>query len=624
MRSSWAQPSLSRDFALLSAAVLFTLVLISGWVTYTTYMRHSERVTSDLEKESIRIERTLASEMNNASYMLTALGRQIVLDPNRDYVRLAQMLKSFDSKGYIYTIFSWVNPDQRLVVSSNRGVLEEPVDISDRDYVQKGAVDPWKMHIGRPIEGRVSGRWVIPVAMGITDYTGKFIGTIMISIDIGTLTDQISNLVKRDGISFAIASKTLVPLTQVSENKNFVTDNFPTQKLVNVEFSENPSGLITRGSLFFGSENYAYYRVSDTYPYIIILGYDASYSDETVRTLLWSRLLQLLGMAIFFMLFLWIVRVRVIKPVLNMTDLIAKVAKGEGYVAPSRKGPAPVEIGALAAQVQHVSQYIDENKRVEDELRNKLFMLKRAKENAEISLRSKAEFLAYFTQEMRMPLNNIVGFAQVLKDQLYGPIENKKYRQYVADIFHTGNQLINKMQDVLLQSKIETGYVGLQEKTLEISAFVQAALRQLNDTLQAKALTVKTSIPDGLPQLHADEFRLRQLLMNILLVAADTPAAEAIWLEVRLLNENRDKQYLVLAVATSASAMPASDKLLALAETSMVETHKTDQEMDLRLQLAKTLAQAHEAHFNITKPLENGGCFVMVFPSSSLRFQDLD
>ena len=81
------------------------------------------------------------------------------------------------------------------------------------------------MQIGRPIEGRVSGRWVIPVAMGLTDYTGKFIGTILISIDINELTEQISTLVKRDGISFAIISKTLIPLTQVSDDNNFLTNN---------------------------------------------------------------------------------------------------------------------------------------------------------------------------------------------------------------------------------------------------------------------------------------------------------------------------------------------------------------------------------------------------------------
>ncbi len=240
MKNSWAQPSLSRDFALLSAAVLFLLFLISGWVTYTTYARHAETITAELEKEAARTERALSAQMENTNYLLTALGKQLVIDSDRNLTRLAQMLKSFDSKDNIYTLFAWVNPKQQLVVSSSKGVLEEPIDVSDRDYVKNAFADPWKMVIGSPIEGRASGRWVIPVSMGLTDYTGKFIGAIMISIDINTLTDQISTLVKRDGISFAIVGKNLEPVAQVSDDKDFVNHTFPAEKLINTDFSKKP------------------------------------------------------------------------------------------------------------------------------------------------------------------------------------------------------------------------------------------------------------------------------------------------------------------------------------------------------------------------------------------------
>ena len=382
MRSTWAQPSLSRDFALLSAAILFVLTVISAIVTFTTFNSHSDRITSDMDKESLRVEHALSAEMESASYVLTSLGKQIVLDPDRNLTRLAQILKSFDSKDYIYSILSWVSPEQQLIVSSNKGVLEKPVDISDRDYVKKSFADPWKMAIGRPIEGRVSGRWVIPVSMGITDYTGKFIGTIMISIDINMLTDRVSGLVKRDGLSFAIVSRTLIPLAQVSDDKDFVNHNFPIQKLVNIDFAKNPSGLMSQVSMFWNSGNYSYYRASQTYPYIVLLGYDTRYSDETLRSLLLWRLLQAVAMAIFFVAFLWIVRMRMIKPVIEMTNIAGAVGRGEACAIMPRGGP--VEIEGLAIQIRKISEYIEESKRIQDELRNKMFMLKKAKEKAEI------------------------------------------------------------------------------------------------------------------------------------------------------------------------------------------------------------------------------------------------
>ncbi|MGE0754544.1 MAG: hypothetical protein AB7L92_05230, partial [Alphaproteobacteria bacterium] len=169
MLNYFTQTSLSRDFTLLAATVLFVVLGISAWFTYSTYSYYSARITQQLQKESERIETTLAGEIEKAGYLLTALGKQITLNDAGDLPKLEKLLKTFNTKDHIYTLFSWVDIDKRIVVSSNRGILQEPVDVSDRDYVVKAAMTPWKVQIGRPVDGRVSDRWVIPVTMGITD-----------------------------------------------------------------------------------------------------------------------------------------------------------------------------------------------------------------------------------------------------------------------------------------------------------------------------------------------------------------------------------------------------------------------------------------------------------------------
>ncbi len=630
MRSTWAQPSLSRDFALLSAAILFVLSIISTVVTFTTYAAHSTQLTGEMEKESVRVESALNAEMENASYTLTSLGKQIVLDPDRNLIKLAQILKSFDSKDYIYSILSWVNPDQLLVVSSNKGVLEKPIDISDRDYVKKSFADPWKMAIGRPIEGRVSGRWVIPVSMGITDYTGKFIGTIMISIDINMLTERISNLVKRDGLSFAILSKTMIPLAQVSDDKDFVANNFPLQKLVNVNFSKNPSGLVSQVNMFWNTGNYTFYRASANYPYIVLLGYDPRYSDQTVRGLLWWRLLQVMAMAVFFVAFLWIVRVRMIKPVIEMTSIATSVAKGEACAILPRGGP--VEIEGLALQIRKISEYIEETKRIQDELRNKMFMLKKAKEQADIDRRSQSEFLAYVCQEMRTPLNNIIGGAQVMKDQLYGPMENRKYRQYAADIYTTGNILIDSTQDLLTLAKAEMDYIELVEKPVEIAGSINKALRFLSDKMQVEKLGIKVQLQDPMPRLIADEFRLQQILMNLLLHALSHALPEsAILLEAKVVSESRDKTYFAFVINSNGKPLYTNAELFALAEklsqapeyrpgSKVAELLK--EQTDVSLELAKTLVALHHGTININKSTDGTIAITLFFGGNRVRFAD--
>jgi|CXWL01.1.fsa_nt_gi signal transduction histidine kinase len=630
MRNSLAQPSLSRDFVLLSVAVLFVVILISGWVTYKTYNKHSELVTIELEKEAARIESTISTEMGNASYMLASLGRQIIIDPDRDYTKLAQALKSFDNKNHIYSIFSWTNTDKKMVISSNKGVLKEPVDISDRDFIQQAATDSWKMHIGRPIEGRVSGRWVIPVSMGITDDTGKFIGIISLSIDIEVLTNHIRNLVKRDGVSFAVVTKDLVTLTEISDSKNFISDNFPSKKLVDVDLDKKPSGLIAKGSLLWGTGIYAYYRVSEDFPYIVMMGYDANYSDETVRTMLWSRLLLILSVAVFLVAFLWVVRVRVIKPVLDITEIVSSISRGEKFMPLPKKGS--VEIEGLAAQVYTVSKYIDESKRIESELRNKMFLLKKSKENAEINMRSKSEFLAYIAQEIRMPINNIIGFSQVLKDQIYGAIENKKYKQYSADIFAIANQLINKIQDIIVHSKVDVGYIDLQEKPVEFSSIVSTSLRQLTDKLQANEISIKVDLQEHLPRLLVDEFRLQQIIINLLLVVLDGIKADGfIRLEAKIINEHRERQFLALTIGNSNSLPVSKDRLFALASRLFASMSgdingsgntnvPTSESPDLRFELAKILVSLHGCALHTEVVGEEVKSYVVFFPPSRLIF----
>src|SRR5262245_48282550 len=144
-RTTWAQPSLSRDFALLSAAIVFVMLFISVWVAWITYVKHSERIISELDKETSRIERTLETQVQCTGYLLTALGRQIALSDTKDLPAIARLLKSFSSGNSMFALWSWSDPLHNIVVSSSRGVLDKPVNVADRDYVQKSEIEPWTL-----------------------------------------------------------------------------------------------------------------------------------------------------------------------------------------------------------------------------------------------------------------------------------------------------------------------------------------------------------------------------------------------------------------------------------------------------------------------------------------------
>lgn len=603
MKSSWSHPSLSRDFALLAAAILCVLFFISAWVSYTTYTKHSAQVSHTLEQESAHIEYMLQQEIEDAGYMLTSLGRQIILDKNNELLAIAKILKSFDSRGHLYSAFSYINNQEKVIVSSNRGVLDVPVNVADRDYVKLAAEDPWKPHIGQPIEGRVSGRWVIPVALGITDYTGKFIGSLVISLDISVLTDKINHVAKRDGISFAIISNTLLPLTQVSNDQDFVAHYFPPDTLRKINFSSTPQGMISQGNLFLGSSLYRYYYVLKDYPYIILLGYDSFESDSNVRNQLWSRILQLLGFASFFVLFLWIMRIRMIRPIIQLTHVAENIAKGTPYIHTPQGNPEEIE--GLSTQMGRISEYIHETTRIEDELRNKMFMLKKGKELADLDNQSKTEFLAYICQELRTPLNSVIGFAQLMKDQLYGPIENRKYRQCATDIYQTSNNILSNLNDLLAFSRAETHYHSTNITAVDAAHIVKKSIQSLEDKLAIEKKTISVSLQDKLPKLMIDEFKLLQVITNVLQFLLADENVENLNIDIRLASEAKERLFFVFLIGHEKPSATLINKLHVLAERAIEDSHSTRQNEsnweieNLNLRLARVLAAEHHAGLDI-------------------------
>lgn len=630
MKSSWTQPSLSRDFALLAASALFVLCIISGWLTYSTYTSHKQSIAAELDMESGRIERSIAIQMEDANYMLNSLGKQIVLTHDRNLTKLAEILKSFDKKDYRYSILSWINPNGHMEVSSNHGVLDTPVDISDRDFVKMAAADPWKMVIGQPIEGRVSGRWVIPVAMSLTDSTGKFIGTVALSLDIKILSNQLAQIVRRDGIRATIADKKLVPITQISAEPTSGTMDFPFHKLDTVNFSQHPNGLILESDLFWEVGEYYYYHVSAELPYVILLAYDAKYSDEIARGYLWYRLTQVGIAGIFFVLFLWMTRVRMVKPLLEMTTIMSDVARGQSFNSLPKSGP--IEIELLAAQIHRVSDYIAENKRIENELRHKIIQFIKAKETTEIQKRSQLEFLAYICQDIRTFLNSIIGSAQVVKDQLHGPLENRKYRQYVTDIFNTGNVLMQYTQDIATMAKADTGYFTLSEDIVNIPETISKAVRFVSDRLQASQLGVKIQLQEPTPKLIADTTLIQQMLSNVLLLTIDhTPPGGVITLEALFVSESRDKGVFAFIISSHPPQPRESNVLLELAyellhsaTTSTPPSHgiSGDGHPNIGLELARTIVRLHGGAMDIATSTDNALTITILVPSHRVRFID--
>jgi signal transduction histidine kinase len=142
--------------------------------------------------------------------------------------------------------------------------------------------------------------------------------------------------------------------------------------------------------------------------------------------------------------------------------------------------------------------------------------LRRAKEEAELASRSKTEFLANMSHELRTPLNAIIGFADILRGEVFGRLGDKRYVDYAGDIHDSGLHLLKLINDVLDVSKMEFGKIELAEEAVDVAGVAVSCVRLMRERAEAAGLTVTQALPLDLPLVQADELRLKQILLNLL------------------------------------------------------------------------------------------------------------
>jgi signal transduction histidine kinase len=149
--------------------------------------------------------------------------------------------------------------------------------------------------------------------------------------------------------------------------------------------------------------------------------------------------------------------------------------------------------------------------------RTELCQAKLRAERAEFADLAKTEFLATMSHELRNPLNAILGFAELLQNQLFGPLGSPRYLGYAADIHESGKLLLQIISDIMDVAKVETGRIHLAPDWVDAEHLMASVVRLIEPRASAAGLSFEVSLPEHpLPRLWADERLIKQALLNVL------------------------------------------------------------------------------------------------------------
>ena len=245
------------------------------------------------------------------------------------------------------------------------------------------------------------------------------------------------------------------------------------------------------------------------------------------------------------------------------------------------------------------------------ELRQSLQRIETANIQLAEANRHKSRFLSSMSHELRTPLNSIIGFSDLLGEELFGGL-NAKQHEYIKDIKTSGKQLLELINDLLDTARIDSGTMELNLEVLRPGDLLEAPIRMFQVQAHSKGIDLGQIVDPGLDELVGDRRRLRQVVLNFLSNALKyTPAGGKI--EVRATKQ--DNLARISVADTGVGIQPDQ------AQRLFSEFYQADRKRDealggvgLGLALSRRLVELHGGEIGVESELDKGSTFWFTVP----------
>ena len=261
---------------------------------------------------------------------------------------------------------------------------------------------------------------------------------------------------------------------------------------------------------------------------------------------------------------------------------------------------------------------VEERERAQREMRE-------AKDAADTANQAKSAFLANMSHELRTPLNAVIGFSELLEQQIFGEL-NGKQQTYVGNVLVSGRHLLQLVNDILDISKVEAGRMDLAYEKMPIGSIVDIVRGVIAGLAAKKGIDLEVDVTDNLPDVYIDPGRIKQVLYNLISNAIKfTPRGGVVRLAARA-----NDRYLVVRVSDTGVGIAPADlpRLFREFEQLPQPGGVRPEGTGLGLALTRRLVELHGGKVEVQSELGKGSTFSVLLPlkspdeSTGLRLPD--
>ncbi|WP_439814777.1 ATP-binding protein [Zavarzinia sp. CC-PAN008] len=239
--------------------------------------------------------------------------------------------------------------------------------------------------------------------------------------------------------------------------------------------------------------------------------------------------------------------------------------------------------------------------------------LSAALQAAEIANQDKSAFLATMSHELRTPLNAVIGFADMLAQETFGPLGNARYVDYACSIRDSGQHLLALINDLLDFSKIDAGHLHVTDEEMDLPAIIGGILMLMRLQAAEGGINLAHDVDPDLPLVRGDPRRVRQILLNLVSNAVKfTPSRGTITISAYALDGT-----VRIQVRDTGAGIAPEDIPRALERFGQVDRGTPDlrnKGTGLGLPLSKALMELHGGTLVLESRLGAGTCVTLTFP----------